>query len=205
MKLINIFSTIHDATVNEFIEAHLNTDGWFSYPDFYQMVANQDYTTYVEVGVWKGHSISYLANQLKKTDKKDIKIYAVDLFEETYRYKDDENLRSQVPLIYDIYNENLKNTGTREMIIDIKGVSWEKADKFEDASIDFVFIDADHEYESVVKDINAWLPKIKKGGMISGDDYFNPCGVKQAVDEKFGAPDTDSGVRIYGHCWYVRL
>jgi predicted O-methyltransferase YrrM len=66
--------------------------------------------------------------------------------------------------------------------------------------VDFVFIDADHEYDSVVKDINAWLPKIKQGGIISGHDYFNPCGVKKAVDEKFG-----NEVKFNGPCWYVEL
>lgn len=58
----------------------------------------------------------------------------------------------------------------------------------EDESLDFVFIDADHSYDGVWSDIEAWLPKIRPGGLLSGHDYNNPedvCGpeVKRAVDE----------------------
>ena len=42
---------------------------------------------------------------------------------------------------------------------------------FGDASVDWVHLDARHEYASVKADIQAWLPKIKRGGWLSGDDY----------------------------------
>lgn len=50
---------------------------------------------------------------------------------------------------------------------------------------DFVFIDGEHTYEQVFKDICNYLPKIKKGGMLIGHDYGHPDfeGVKRAVDE----------------------
>jgi len=62
------------------------------------------------------------------------------------------------------------------------------AEQFQDGSLDFVYIDADHSYQSVKTDIAAWLPKVKKGGIISGHDYdyaLRPS-VKEAVDEIFG-------------------
>lgn len=43
---------------------------------------------------------------------------------------------------------------------------------FPDEYFDFIYIDADHSYEAVVRDINAWWPKLKKGGMFCGDDYI---------------------------------
>lgn len=42
---------------------------------------------------------------------------------------------------------------------------------FEDASVDMIFIDGDHRYEPVLKDLRLWLPKIKSRGVISGDDW----------------------------------
>jgi hypothetical protein len=45
-------------------------------------------------------------------------------------------------------------------------------------------IDGDHSYEAVKADIQAWLPKMKRGGVISGDDYMWP-GVKKAAEEAF--------------------
>jgi hypothetical protein len=42
---------------------------------------------------------------------------------------------------------------------------------FGDASVDWVHLDARHDYGSVKADIQAWLPKVKRGGWLSGDDY----------------------------------
>lgn len=164
------------------IKDKLNTEWWFNYQDFYTFISEKNYQTLVEVGVWKGHSISFLAQKMKEKGE-DCKIYAVDLWENTYKWEGNKNLRDQVPILYDIYNENLKINGVRDIITDLKGASWDMADNFEDGTVDFVFIDADHEYESVFKDINAWIPKIRKSGIISGHDYLNPCGVKDAVNE----------------------
>ncbi len=64
----------------------------------------------------------------------------------------------------------------------LEGVSWEMAKKVKDKSLDFVFVDASHDYESVVKDFNAWAPKVKPGGIFSGHDVHWP-GVIQALNE----------------------
>jgi len=53
------------------------------------------------------------------------------------------------------------------------------------AEIDFVHIDGNHEYEQVMKDINNYMPKIKKGGILSGHDWILRPGVMQAVKELF--------------------
>lgn len=54
----------------------------------------------------------------------------------------------------------------------IRDFSVNAAEQFENESIDFVYIDGDHNYESVSADIEAWYPKIKSGGIISGHDYI---------------------------------
>lgn len=48
----------------------------------------------------------------------------------------------------------------------------------------FVYIDADHRYESVVADLAAWWPQVAPGGIFAGHDYMpEHVGVRQAVDE----------------------
>lgn len=83
----------------------------------------------------------------------------------------------------------------------IRKDSLEAAKYFEDNSLDFVFIDADHTYEAVKKDIEAWAPKVKNGGWLCGHDYENPdfpaWGVKRAVDE-FGT--TETGLN---YTWFI--
>ena len=57
-------------------------------------------------------------------------------------------------------------------------------EQIQDGSIDAIFIDGDHSYHAVSKDLPFWWGKLRKGGWMLGDDY-NSChpGTKQAVDE----------------------
>ena len=73
----------------------------------------------------------------------------------------------------------------------IRSYSYEASQNFPDNFFDFIYIDAAHDYDSVVNDLNAWWPKLKEGGLFSGHDYFpdtriwrgKACGVYQAVNE----------------------
>lgn len=62
-----------------------------------------------------------------------------------------------------------------------------------DCSVDFVYLDARHDYESVSEDLHLWYPKVRSGGLFSGHDYLDGSfphgvfGVKTAVDEFFRA------------------
>jgi predicted O-methyltransferase YrrM len=82
------------------------------------------------------------------------------------------------------------------------------AELVHDDSLDFAFIDADHSYEGCKADIEAWTPKIKRGGWICGHDYANPdfpkFGVTKAVDEFVAARglklETDENFT-----WFARI
>ena len=73
--------------------------------------------------------------------------------------------------------------------------SVEAAKRVPDGSLDFVYIDARHDYDSVLEDLEAWFPKLRPGGLMAGHDYADGefrqgvFGVKSAVDEFFGARD----------------
>jgi len=69
----------------------------------------------------------------------------------------------------------------------IKKSSLNASKLFKNESIDIIFIDADHSYEGVKKDISLWLPKVKVGGFLTGHDYgLGFYGVINAVNEKLG-------------------
>jgi len=65
--------------------------------------------------------------------------------------------------------------------------SLEAANDFEDGYFDFIYIDANHSYDFVKADINAWYPKLNVNGILAGHDYLvgrhGRDGVKKAVDE----------------------
>jgi len=85
-----------------------------------------------------------------------------------------------------LYKEFIENIEPLKNIINpVRMTSLHASELHEDASLDFVFIDASHKYEDVVNDLKAWYPKVKKGGVFAGHDYPIWEGVKKAVDEFF--------------------
>jgi hypothetical protein len=66
----------------------------------------------------------------------------------------------------------------------LRGLSWRMSQHVKDNSLDIVYLDAGHSYEAVKQDLEAWIPKVKPGGVIAGHDFVNPAyGVLQAVNE----------------------
>lgn len=98
------------------------------------------------------------------------------------------------------YKHFLANTAqfTNRSVMRLPSI--EASAKFADSSIDMVFIDGDHEKQSVVDDIAAWLPKARR--MICGHDYDDVGwpDVKKVVDETFG-----DRVQTLGTIWFVEL
>ena len=65
----------------------------------------------------------------------------------------------------------------------LKMTSLEASKRIKNRSLDFVYIDADHAYQSVKQDIRLWTPKVKRGGIVGGHDfgYSRATGVIPAV------------------------
>ena len=65
-----------------------------------------------------------------------------------------------------------------------RAYSYDIIDQFEDEYFDFVYIDGDHAYLSVLQDLRLFYPKFKIGGLMSGDDWnIRGNRVKRAVKE----------------------
>ena len=134
-----------------------------------------------EIGVKEGRCIAYLCEKFPE-----LTMYAVDPRAEqpdgteTYSDWDWAAINAE-------YEQRLAPFKNR--VIEIKTFSVLAANGIPDGSLDFVFIDAQHDYESVKRDIEAWLPKVRGGGLISGHDYDpdpkRNYGVIKAVNEKF--------------------
>jgi hypothetical protein len=94
---------------------------------------------------------------------------------------------------YEETRDRLAAHGDRSTIMRMTSV--EAAAHVDDRSFDFVYIDARHDYASVLEDLEAWCTKVRPGGIFAGHDYVDgdlpegDFGVKSAVDEFFGARD----------------
>lgn len=147
----------------------------------------------VEVGTFRGQLAEYLLTHMP-----DLTLVVVDSWgaAETnspyYKTDDPHSLMDagEHNVVYNDCCERLKQFGERAKII--RKPSLDAASDFENAAVDFVFLDADHSYEGVQADLKAWTPKVKPGGLMSGHDYNNMAyqktRVKDAVDEFFGKP-----------------
>jgi len=158
--------------------------GWFNAPFLYDRIVNtvKDNSHIVEVGAWKGKSAYYMCQQIKKSGKK-IKFDVVDTWIGTLHEK--RHARDPDVVAGTLMEAFLKNMKPWEgMYTPIRATSVEAAALFEDDSLDAVFVDGDHTYPAVKADIEAWLPKLKKGGILCGDDY-NYHEVRNAVNFYF--------------------
>lgn len=176
--------------------------GWFDYWMVYQYIADtlKDGDTVAEVGVWLGRSITYLAQLLKSQGKK-VRIIAVDSFAgEPGQVLHEPIVAAMGGSIRRAFEENIKRCGVDDMIEIIQGDSAESAAKVADDSLAFCFIDADHHYDAVKRDLAAWRPKVKATGILAGHDAAYPEVIK-AVHEKFSDAQLMGPCWIYGPCW----
>lgn len=130
----------------------------------------------IELGVYKSHNAKRIYSIIKPTH-----LYLVDLF-----------CDQPGPC-------NLQRDEAMWIMCKERAIEWadstdnitlycEDFDKvcllFPDGFFDIVYLDGNHDYESVVKDLNLWYPKVKKGGYFAGHDYKDRrFKVRKAVDE----------------------
>lgn len=194
LNIADIIKMNHIYTQEEFGE------NWFSYPNLYKkMVENfPSNSKFVEVGSWKGKSSSFMAVEIANSNKT-IDFYCVDTWEGSVEHKNQYDLDT----LYETFIHNM--SPLEKYYTPLKMTSVEASEKFEDNSLDFVFIDASHEYEDVKQDIISWLPKIKNGGIIAGHDYYLEYdyypGVKQAVNECFNKDE----LILSENCWIYKV
>src|SRR3989338_8583345 len=128
------------------------------------------FKTGVEIGVSKG---AY-SRELCQTNPK-LKLYCVD----TWGIHDRSQGRRDLHMkIYKYAKWKLSRHNT----VLIRDLSMNAVKQFDDNSLDFIYIDANHTYECVMEDIISWTPKVRAGVIVSGHDYQLPE-VKRAVDD----------------------
>jgi hypothetical protein len=161
----------------------------YKWQNIRRRIGNVENPIGAEVGVWRGDlSIRLLDNIPGLT------LFMIDLWSpRAYKNKEYE---SASPEMMDEYENNCYNNLKHveeitekyyERAIILKQDSVKAAETFEDRYFDFVFLDADHSYKGVKRDILAWFQKVKIGGWLCGHDYNNFEGVNKAVDELFDA------------------
>jgi hypothetical protein len=121
-----------------------------------------------DLGLETGAEIGvHLGIFTEKLCKEGLKMYAVDpwiafsgqgLGQKLQKTQDDNYSRAKQKLAnYDVQV--------------IKKTSMDAVHDFKEGSLDFVYIDGDHNFKHIAEDIYDWYKKVKSGGIVSGDDY----------------------------------
>ena len=122
--------------------------------------------TFVEVGVATGTFMEVILAIWPHT------YIGVDRWKHVKDYDDSANVDQEAQeKRYASCIETVKKAGQRASVLRLD--SCIAASTFDDKSLDVVYIDAEHTYEAVMRDIKAWAPKIKPGGFLCGHDYYN--------------------------------
>jgi len=191
---------------------HDELPGWFNFEQFYSRIIRElKGGRLVEVGSWMGKSAAYLAVEAANSGKK-FTIDCVDHFEGSKEEVGTTHKRAKTHNIKGLCASNLRpfwsttrNNSylTREdnMLRIIPKRSSTASRPFKDKSIVFCFLDAGHTKEEVLADIEAWMPKIKPGGILAGHDLLGAFpGVRQAVEERLPGYVSEPG-----NCWSYRI
>ncbi|HWY36206.1 MAG TPA: class I SAM-dependent methyltransferase, partial [Nitrosopumilaceae archaeon] len=110
----------------------------------------------VEVGVLHGRSALFMAEMLADA-RKAATFYCVDIL--------------PCPGVIGERQRFIREACLLQTIEFIQRPSFEAPNQFDDDSLDFVFLDAHSTYEGLLDDIRAWLPKVKGGGILAGNNY----------------------------------
>lgn len=143
-------------------------------------------TAMLEVGSYSGMSASIFLDSGKVST-----LYCVDAWKGDYDGDDICSFTCPMMVVEKQFDKRMdvyRNRGLN--VVKVKKPSLDAVNMFPDEAFDMIYIDACHQYEDVLNDLRAWMPKVKKGGWIAGHDYG--CGqfpgVAKAINQVIGVP-----------------
>lgn len=160
-------------------------EDWFSNKRLLSKVLNAKFDknkplTFAEVGSWKGRSaLWFLENYLQNPGSV---LYCIDTWnmdawndfnqEKVLLMSNPQRAKElNVDQIYDQFVYNIKHKGYFEKVRIIRNRSVDALAALADESLDFIYVDGDHSEKGCYDDLVAAWPKVKKGGILFGDDW----------------------------------
>jgi len=152
-----------------------------------------DDSLFVEIGSYKGKSTAFMCVEIANSGKK-IRFECIDPMELMGGYlnmpqdeKDGysfEEFTQRLESVKDYYKLNRMTSNDAVKL-------------YEDGSIDFLLIDGDHSYEGVYDDIVNYLPKMRSGGLIVGDDAYDERIVRALADAAGHLSPVNNGIHFF--------
>ncbi len=124
-------------------------------PEFFREIG---FKMGAEVGVDRGEFSQKLCQA-------GLMVYAIDSWKSSKNYEETKRVLASYP------NSKIIKKTSMDAVVD-----------FADESLDFVYIDANHEFRYIAEDLVEWTKKVRKGGIVSGHDYFYTKGSNHSVN-----------------------
>ena len=160
-----------------------------------------------EVGVWKG-DFSLLIQRITTPAK----LHLIDAWQFQPEFPDRMYGGSMAKGQMDmdrIYEYVRKRFRKYPGVILHRGKSEEILREFEDAYFDWVYIDGNHSYDFVRADLQICLAKVRRGGIIAGDDYFwgeaDRFPVQRAVQDFIESNNLRGGLEVLDTQFIIKL
>ena len=137
------------------------------------LLNNLGFTRGVEVGVQAGIFTHTVLQSWTRCER----YFLVDVWAHQENYKDTANVQDSRH--EELYQETLQRLQPwRNVTMVCRNWSSVCAQAFANESMDFVYIDARHDFKGVSEDLRAYWPKVRPGGIFAGHDYIHPWKVK---------------------------
>jgi predicted O-methyltransferase YrrM len=150
-------------------------------------LTSRGFTTGAEVGVQTGFHSEILLRNWKPCTR----FYLIDLWAQQQNYAAVANVEDNVQQQY-LQAAKTAVAAYQNKTTFLQMTSLEAAGQLPDHSLDFVYIDARHDYCGVKEDLNAYWPKLRPGGILAGHDFMNN------EEVKIHAPQMDWGLCMDG-------
>ena len=140
----------------------------FGRDDLAKLFAELNFNLGAEIGVWRGEYSEILCKANPNLD-----LYSVDPWQLNAYEPLEQVTALNAPQSYfdSKYQEAKKRLGQYPNCHIVKKNSMEALEMFKDNSLDFVYIDANHDFVNFSLDLHYWLKKVRLGGIISGHDF----------------------------------
>lgn len=171
----------------------------YPYETIAKIIRENNFKSYAEVGVWQGKTLFNIAKMYPGTHCIGIDPFTPSSYK---NYHHCDKMAKQSKDQFSKIEYKVKWTASNYSNVELMvKTSIQASKQIKDNTIDMVFIDGNHDYNNTSMDIKAWLPKVKKGGVLCGHDYNTKhFAVIKAVDKCLGC---DNVLIIEGSSMWV--
>lgn len=156
-----------------------------------------------EIGVWRAGNVMHLLDRIESLEMFLIDAWDPSLYDGDTT-DDDLNEETQSEAIENEHEARRRLEPFQDRIKIIKEDHRDAGDQVND--LDFVFLDARHDYKGTIQQIAYWYNQVKEGGFVAGHDYDRPefnFEVKEAVDDMSFLLNQETSLHQgYVWCWW---